>query len=107
MGVIEQVARYDEQVNAVRAARHRHYCDQIAASILHLQRQGIADPALDPDIAATAIGAMTSRFAELWLVDHFVDCSIDDAVEQLTLLYVNALGLRETASTERRPAVRR
>ena len=42
---------------------------------------------------------MTYRFAELWLVEGFLDCSFDDAVEQLTLLFVNALGLRAPSPT--------
>lgn len=95
MGVIEQVSRYDDQVNALRAKRHRGYRDQIAASIRQLQRRGMADRALDPDIAAAALGAMTLRFAEMWLVEHFVECSLDEAVDQLASLFVNALKLRE------------
>ncbi len=33
MGVIEQVSRYDDDVHAVRTARHQVYADQIADSI--------------------------------------------------------------------------
>jgi hypothetical protein len=91
MGVIEQVSRYDEQVGALRSARQKHYTEQIAQSIRQLQRHGMADPALDPVIAAAALGLMTTRFAEFWLVEGTVDCSLEDAVEQLTNLYVNAM----------------
>jgi AcrR family transcriptional regulator len=93
MGVIEQVARYDEQVNALRRKRHEHDREQVAASIRQLQRRGLADPELDPTLAAAVLGAMTWRFAEMWLVDGVVDCSFDDGVEQLTALFVNALQL--------------
>ena len=37
------------------------------SSIRQLQRRGLADPELDPVIAAAALGSMTSRFAEFWL----------------------------------------
>ncbi|HEY3703261.1 MAG TPA: TetR/AcrR family transcriptional regulator [Acidimicrobiales bacterium] len=105
MGVIEQVSRYDEHVNAVRFARHKAYSEDVADSILRLQRRGMADPELDPAIAAAALGAMMSRFAEMWLVEGFLECSFDDAVEQLSAVFVNALGVKDGSepSQRRRP----
>jgi len=91
MGVIEQVSRYDEEVGALRQARTRHYADQIAESIRQMQVRGLADPKLEPNVAATALGTMTMRFAESWLVEGTVDCTFESAVEQLTLLFVNAM----------------
>jgi hypothetical protein len=96
MGVIEQVSRYDDHVQNVLATRHRHYHEQIAESIRQMQRRGMADPALDPAIAASALGSMTNRFAEMWLAQGFIDCSLDEGAEQLTRLFVNALGLNAT-----------
>jgi AcrR family transcriptional regulator len=97
MGVIEQVSRYDEHVGKVRAARHRTHREEIADSIRRMQRRGMADPSLDPLIVSAALGSMMSRFAELWLVQQELDCSLDDAVEQLTAVFVNALGMKEDA----------
>jgi AcrR family transcriptional regulator len=99
MGVIEQVSRYDEHVSALRFARHRLYGEQVAESIRQLQRRGLADPELDPTIASAGLGAMTYRFAEMWLVQGFLECGFDEGVEQLTLLFVNALGLRDRTAT--------
>jgi AcrR family transcriptional regulator len=95
MGVIEQVSRYDDHVRAVRTARQQQYADQIATSIRHLQRAGLADPELDASIAVAALGAMTQRFAELWLVEGDLDCSFDVGVDQLTRLFINALQSNE------------
>ena len=108
MGVVEQVSRYDEQVRAVRLSRHGHYRQQIAGSIRQLQRRGMADQRLDPDIAASGLGAMTDRFAEMWLVQGFIDCRLDEAVEQLTLLYMNGLQLKDDRRSpgRRRPRSR-
>jgi AcrR family transcriptional regulator len=105
MGVIEQVSRYDEHVRAVRFARHKAYSADIADSIRRLQRRDMADPELDPAIAAVALGAMMSRFPEMWLVEGFLDCSFDDAVDQLTTVFVNALGVEEEPERQlgRRP----
>jgi len=94
MGVIEQMSRYDDYVRDVLVARHRHSTEQIARSIAQLQRRRMADRQLDPAVAAAALGAMTSRFAEMWLAQGLLECNLDDAAEQLTTLFVNALGLR-------------
>lgn len=103
IGVIEQMSRYDKQVNDVRMARHEHYSRQVADSIRALQQHGLADPELDPKIAAAALGAVTSRFPEMWLVQGAITCSFDKAVDQLTKIFVNSLGLtEERAGTRRR-----
>ena len=46
-----------------------------------------------PRIAADALGAMVGRFAELWLVQGYRDYDFDEAVDQLTVLWANALGI--------------
>ena len=89
------MSRYDKQINDLRTARHEHYSKQVADSIRALQEHGQADPELDPKLAAAALGAMTSRFPEMWLVQGAVICSFDMAVDQLTRMFVNALGLTE------------
>jgi AcrR family transcriptional regulator len=93
MGVIEQVSRYDEQVNAARMATQRHFAERSERAIRRWQADGLADPGLDPVVAADALGAMTARFAELWLVQGYRDYEFDAAVDQVTRLWVNALGL--------------
>lgn len=97
MGLIEQVSRYDDQIDALMLARHRQYSKQIADSIRALQRRGMADGELNPDIAAAAIGALTGRFAELWLVQGAVEASMEDAVDTVTRMLVNAMGITDPA----------
>jgi AcrR family transcriptional regulator len=93
MGVIEQVSRYDEPVNTARFATMQHFVERAERSIRKLQANGLADPQLDPTIAADALGAMVARFAEIWLVQGYREYDFDTAVEQLTRLWANALGL--------------
>ncbi|MGH9365930.1 MAG: TetR/AcrR family transcriptional regulator [Thermoanaerobaculia bacterium] len=95
MGVIEEVSRYDEHVNAVRAATQKHFAERAERSIRRLQNEGLADQHIDPAIAATALGGMVARFAELWLVQGYADYDFEEAVEQLTALWCNALRLEE------------
>ena len=93
MGVIEQVSRYDDHVNAARMATQRHFAGRAEKAIRRLQAEGAADSAVDPRIAADALGAMVARFAELWLVQGYRKYDFERAVDQLTLLWANALGL--------------
>jgi AcrR family transcriptional regulator len=103
MGVIEEVSRYDEHVGAVRMERHQRYQQQVATSIRQLQQHGLADPDLDPRVAAAILGAMTSRFLEMWLVEGFLNCSFNKAADQMSMILINALGLKpKNASTRRR-----
>lgn len=99
MGVIEQVARYDEQVGAVRATRSRLHRGEMEASIRRLQKSGLADRALDPAIAAAALGSMVERFAEMWLAQSQLDCDLDAAAETVARLFANALQLTGRKTT--------
>lgn len=101
MGVIEQVSRYDEHVREVRAERFRFFGDRSEAAIRHWQEDGRVDPAIDPKLAADALGAMVARFAELWLVQGYCDYDFDHVVEQLSLLWANALGLNDATTIEK------
>ena len=92
MGVIEQVSRYDEQVNAARMATQHHFSDQAEQTVRALQAKGLVAKDLDPAIASDALTVMVARFAELWLVQRYREYDFDEVVQQLTILCVNALG---------------
>jgi AcrR family transcriptional regulator len=98
MGVIEQMARYDEHVAAVRSARSKRHREQIEASIRRLQPRGLAASTVDPQIAAAALASMVERFAEMWLAQGQVECDLHDAAETLATLFVNALQLTDAKS---------
>jgi hypothetical protein len=101
MGVIEEVSRYDDQVNEARMRRQKHFAERAERAIRPLQRQKAADPAIDPEIAAVALGAMIGRFAELWLIEGWSDYDFDSAVEQVTRLWANAIGVPVPAKPRR------
>ena len=107
MGVIEQVSRFDDELRNSRNERHRVSSAQIADSIRRLQRHGLADERLDPVIAAAGLGAMTYRFPEMWFVQGLLDCEFEEGVEQLTRLFVNALGLSDSPAASRRAVLPR
>jgi AcrR family transcriptional regulator len=93
MGVIEEVSRYDDQVNEARMQRQRHFADRAERSIRRLQQSGVADATVDAEIAALALGSMVARVAELWVVEGWGDYDLDTVAEQLTRLWANAIGL--------------
>jgi AcrR family transcriptional regulator len=93
MGVIEEVSRYDDHVNQARMRRQRHFADRAEQAIRRLQRAGQADPDVDPELAALALGSMVARFAELWLVEQWGTYDFDTVAEQITRLWANAIGL--------------
>jgi AcrR family transcriptional regulator len=107
MGVIEQVSRYDEHVNTARFATMKHFVVRVERVIRGLQEQGVADPRLDPLFAADALGAMVARFAELWLVQGYREYDFEQAVEQLTILWGNALGMGPETVTSATSAAKR
>jgi AcrR family transcriptional regulator len=100
MGVIEEVARYDDHVNEARMRRQKHFADRSERAIRRLQQDGLADPGIDPEIAALALGSMVARVAELWLIDHWGDYDLDTVTDQVTILWGNALGLDTTGATK-------
>jgi AcrR family transcriptional regulator len=107
MGVIEQASRYDSHVNAARMASQKHFAERSQQAIKRWQSEGLADPRVNPAIAADALGAMIARFAELWLTQGYREYDFDEVVEQLSLLWANALGLgRPEPPRKPRPTTR-
>lgn len=98
MKVIEEVSRYDHEVYAVREQRQREYGQLLARSIRKLQHDGLADVRVDPEIAAAALGGMVAKFAEMTLVQGYADFGLMRSIDQITLLWANAIGL---AASER------
>jgi AcrR family transcriptional regulator len=95
MTVMEEVSRYDDDVNAARTKLRRDEYARLTRAIERLQQRGLADRRLDPTIAATAMGAMAFRFAESWFVKGDLDCDFDRGVDQFTTLVLNLLGAEQ------------
>ena len=110
MGVIEQVSRYDEHVNSARFATMKHFVERAEPAVRRLQEQGLVDARLDAEFASDALGAMVARFAELWLVQGYREYDFEQAVDQLTILWSNALGMGsepEVPGRSKRPTRKR
>jgi AcrR family transcriptional regulator len=97
MRVIEEVSRYDETVRSIRAKRDDYLAARLESAIARLQTAGLADTRIDTRYAAMALGGMVAKFAEMMFVGGNT-FDLDVAVEQLTLLWANALGIRHNTS---------
>ena len=90
MRALEQGAVNDERIRALRSSRAEAFTQRNARGIRELQDRGLADPNLDPVLAAQAVAAMVSRMAYGWFAldgRH----GIEKLSNTLTRLWCNAL----------------
>jgi AcrR family transcriptional regulator len=102
MRVIEEVSRYDDEVRAVRDRRQDQFAARLQASIERLQGEGQADPDVDGAYAAMALGGMVAGFAAA-LFGAGAPFEFEQAVDQLTILWANALGIARPTATGSAP----
>ncbi len=96
MAIMEQVATFSPRLAAIRRGARRLWVGRSERAISRWQAEGLVPADIDPYYAATALGSMIDRSAYVWFVlgEPFEESV---AVEQLTKLYCNALGLTPPA----------
>ena len=93
MALMEQVAQIDEDFRRMRLRRVRAFEQRNAEAVRRLQQRGLADPSLDPRLAARAVSAMVSRVAYLRYVQGYGNESSEALVRTLSALWAGALGI--------------
>lgn len=101
MAVIEQVSTISPELLGIRQEVRTAFVERSRRAIARWQDEGYADPDLDPYYAASALGSMVDRFAYVWLVLGG-DFELEQAVQTLTRLWVQALDLRTRPRKSRR-----
>src|SRR5437762_10087062 len=92
MRLLEQVANIDDDVRELRRRRGAAFAERNARSIRDLQARGLADPEVDPLLAASALSAMVGRMAySTYVIGD--DWGLEELVATLTRLWANALRL--------------
>lgn len=91
MAMLEQVATVDPHFLRLRLKRTEAFVARNAQAIRHLQREGLADPELDADLAALALSAMVSRTAYVALAMRRRAVDLERLSAELTRLWTNAL----------------
>jgi AcrR family transcriptional regulator len=100
LSVIQQVATFDPEVRELLVKRQRELAGVIERRTRALQKAGQADRNVDPAYAAQALGGMVADFAD-HLFNDKTAFDLESSVDQLTRLWVNALGI-----TTKPPATR-
>jgi hypothetical protein len=85
----------------VRTKRDDYLAARLESAIARLQAEGNADTRINTRYAAIALGGMVARFAEMMFIGGQA-FDVNVAVEQLTLLWANALGIRENPTRSAR-----
>jgi hypothetical protein len=92
MRLLEQVATIDDGFRELRRSRAMAFAERNARSIRRLQREGKADPSLDPMLASLALSSMVSRTAyAAFCVGYPAEVDFETLVTTLTRLWTNAL----------------
>ena len=95
LAVIEEMAVRDADFQELKRRIRGPFLTRNEEGIRRLQERGLADRHLDPALAATMLGGMIESFSLLWFV-HAGDFDAEAAVETLTRLWAQAIGLRMT-----------
>lgn len=99
IAMIEELAYRDPRFRELKLRIREPFLRRNEAGIRSLQKRGLADPALDAPTAASLLGGMIEHFTMLWFV-HGIEYDEDVAVETLSRLWAQAIGLRVQPATE-------
>jgi AcrR family transcriptional regulator len=91
MALLEQVATVDDNFRELRRRRSAAFLARNARAVRRLQRAGLADRDLDPDLAALALSTMVSRSAYAAFVLGAPPADVEPLAATLTRLWVNGL----------------
>ena len=93
MALLEQVATVNDDFLRIRLERSEAFLARNARAIRRLQRAGLADPDLDPDLASLALSVMVSRSAYVAFAIGREPVDTARLAATLTRLWVNSLRL--------------
>jgi AcrR family transcriptional regulator len=92
MDLLDQVSSIDPEFRKLRKKRSDEFTRRNSAFIADLQARGIADPAMDPYLVATALSLTTGRLAFYAFVLG-TKATVDELVETSTRIWCSTLGL--------------
>ncbi|MGP3912442.1 TetR/AcrR family transcriptional regulator [Nonomuraea sp. 10N515B] len=97
--MVEQAAVAEDRFGRLLLELREVFVRRGADGLRRLQEQGLADPALDPRLTAIMLGGMVEHFAHVWL-DLGEQADEELAVDHLTRLWAQAIGLTRPSTTE-------
>ncbi|MDP5181098.1 TetR/AcrR family transcriptional regulator [Blastococcus sp. BMG 814] len=96
MRLLEQVATIDDDFRELRKRRSDTFMRRNARVVRELQARGLADPSLNPLLAAGALSGMVSRMAYTnWVLGE--NWELEELADTLTRIWANALRIPQGA----------
>ncbi|NMH99916.1 TetR/AcrR family transcriptional regulator [Pseudonocardia acidicola] len=92
LALFEQVASFDDELRRYRLELRQRSVARAAGGIRRLQEWGLADPKLDPELAAHALNSMVTQYVYFWLVMG-QDLDKEESIATLTRLWARSIGL--------------
>ncbi|WP_245549746.1 TetR/AcrR family transcriptional regulator [Gordonia effusa] len=92
MAIVEQVATFNAEFRALRHQHRELLTGRTAAAIARWQRDGLANPDIDPTLAARTMSAMVDHTLYLWLVQG-EEADKEALLATIDQMCVGALGL--------------
>ncbi|MEO5899714.1 MAG: TetR/AcrR family transcriptional regulator [Ilumatobacteraceae bacterium] len=103
MAAVEQASTLSPPLAAIRRATRVGWIERNTAAITRWQERGQIAGNVDPRSAAEILGCMVDRTAYVWVVLEEKVFELEEATQQLTRLYCNALGLHYFRDGEAEP----
>lgn len=97
MSVFEQFASVDAQGAAVRLMVREQFLRRAAYFLERMQREGLADPRLNPWTASEVLICMLERITLNWAVLG-IEQDIEEGIRSLSQVWVRALGIKSGLS---------
>jgi len=103
MAALEQASTLSAPLAAIRRASRVGWISRNTNAIRRWQERGDVAANVDPPAAAEILGCMVDRTAYVWVVLEEKEFDLQEATQQLTRLYCNALGLHYFRDGEAEP----
>nr|MDT0664375.1 TetR/AcrR family transcriptional regulator [Micromonospora sp. DSM 115978] len=97
LALIEQVGSFTPAMRALRLALREEFVDRSARGIQRLQRDGQADPDVDPVLVAEVLGTMVEHTCYVWL-NLGKEFDEEALLETLTDVWARAIAVAKPAS---------
>lgn len=102
IALIEQVGTFTPELKQLRLTVREAFVDRAARGIARMQADGVADPALDPQLTAEVLGAMVDHTCYVWL-NLGKEFDADALLATLSVVWARGIGLSVDAPTALRP----
>jgi len=103
VALVEQVGTFTPEMKALRLALREAFVQRTVRGLVRWQADGTADPGLDPELAAEALGSMVDQICYVWM-NLGREFDEDALLDVLTTVWSRTVGVAQAPSKARRRA---